>query len=191
MPKLPESHERDYLELLKPFTSEEQIKTRRNVVVTSFVVLSIYFLGRSLTDISVFGVNLKDSNDVFVLALTAILIAYWLIIYLIYFRRDFEIQKEQERLLLSHVKKVKDRIDESQSNLEKLGDDIGGMRPHWATELNNAKTYYSIYENQLNRTKSAGTLNVVLKKVEIWLPVIVSTAALLLMILEAVKLSNK
>lgn len=189
MAQLPESHERDYLDLLKPYTSEEHIKTRRNVVVTSFVVLSIYFLGRSLTDISVFGVNLKGSNDLLVLVLAIVLIAYWLIMYLAYFRRDFEIQEEQKRLLLREVERVRNRINECQTHIDNLGD-AGHMRTHWTTELASAKTAYSIYENQLSRTKNAGMLNVALKKVEFWLPVIVSVGALLFIFLDAVKLSK-
>lgn len=179
MAKLSESHERDYLELLKPYASEEHIKTRRNVVVTSFVVLSIYLLGRSLTEISVFGVKLEGSNKFSVSALALVLITYWLIMYLTYFCRDYEIQKEQECLLLSGVQKVKARMDEMQVNIDAVINKEGGIIAHWKAEFDTAKSYYTIYENQLNRTKNAGVLNVVLKKVECWLPVFLAEFALL------------
>lgn len=96
MSQLPESHERDFLELLKPYASEEQKKSRRNIDVSSFVVLSIYFLGKSLTEIQVLGFNLHGSNHFLVLILASVLIAYWLIMYLVYFRRDSEIQKSKK-----------------------------------------------------------------------------------------------
>ena len=111
--------------------------------------------------------------------------------YLVYFRRDSEIQKEQEMLLLKYVKAVKDRIYEAQKQFDNIiGADTGGMRPYWSQQLDNAKNQYSIYEKQLERTKNAEVLNIVIKKVEFWLPVILAVAALSFILIDAVKLAE-
>lgn len=187
MAQLPESHERDFLELLKPYASEEQKKSRRNIDVSSFIVLSIYFFGKSLTEVQVLGFNLHGSNHFLVLILASVLITYWLIMYLVYFRRDSEIQKEQEVLLLRHVQQVKERMNETQNQLNNIvGADTGGMRSHWSSELNNARNQYSIYERQQERTKKAGILNMAIHKVEFWLPVILAVTALAFILMDAV-----
>ena len=185
MAQLPESHERDYLELLKPYVSEEHKKSRRNVVVTSFVILSIYLLGISLTEIRIFGIDLNGSNKFTVLALALLLIIYWLAIYLAYARRDLEIQKEQERLLLSSVEKVKERMDQAQVKMDEHKNSRGGASSHWSSEFGSAKSNYIIYENQINRTKKAGKLNSLLAKVEYWLPVVLAVVSIIVLVVDA------
>lgn len=177
MPQLPESFEKDYLNLLKPFVSEEQKKSRRNVLVTSFTVMSIYLLGKSLTELNVLGLHLGDSNDYAILVLATLLITYWLAMYLAYSKRDDEIQKEQQHLLLKHVEGIKDRIVVLNKNIEedKSND---GLRNHYQRALDDEKNNFNIYENQITRTANAGKLNFTLKKVEYWLPIITGITAL-------------
>lgn len=177
MPQLPESFEKDYLELLKPYISEEQKKARRNVLVSSFTVIAIYQLGKSLTELNVFGLHLGDSNDYAVLILATLLITYWLAMYLAYSKRDDEIQKEQLHLLLKHVETIETRIAQLNKKIEKCKT-TEGIYAHYRTELDNEKNSFSIYEKQLSRTEKAGHLNFALKKVEYWLPFITGITAL-------------
>ncbi|MDO8988340.1 MAG: hypothetical protein Q7U91_01770 [Sideroxyarcus sp.] len=177
MPQLPESFEKDYLELLKPFISEEQKKSRRNVLVSSFTVITIYLLEKSLTELNVFGVHLGGSNDYAVLILATLLITYWLAMYLAYSKRDDEIQQEQLHLLLKHVETIKARIAQLNKNIEECKT-TEGIYSHYRTELDNEKNWLSIYEKQLSRTAKAGNLNFALKKVEYWLPFITGITAL-------------
>lgn len=179
MPQLPESFEKDYLDLLKPFVSEEQKKSRRNVLVTSFTVISIYLLGKSLAELNVFGLHLGDSNDYAILVLAALLITYWLAMYLAYLKRDDEIQKEQQHLLLNHVERIKERIVVLNKNIEENKSN-DGLRNHYQRELDNEKSNSSIYEKQIARTANAGKFNFALKKVEYWSPVITGITALLI-----------
>ena len=152
MAQLPESHERDFLELLKPYVSEEQKRSRRNTIVSSFIVLGIYVLGKSLTDIRVFGVDLHGSNKYIVLVLAICMIIYWLVMYVAYSQRDNVIQSEQEHLLQNNVEKVKKRMDEMQARVDADIQNKGSTSGHWKSELGSAKSNYIIYENQVSRT---------------------------------------
>ena len=179
MSQLPESYEKDYLELLKPYVSEEQKKSRRNVLVSSFTVTSVFTLGKSLTDLSLFGINLNGSSNYSVLIIAEALILYWLAMYFAYSFRDEEIQKEQKHLLLNHVGKVKERMNALAANMEASITNTS-LHSHWLGEYNSVKGNYDIYENQLSRTSKVGNLNNVLKRVEYWLPVIAGLAAILI-----------
>ncbi|MDD5471026.1 MAG: hypothetical protein PHP05_03840 [Sideroxydans sp.] len=176
MPQLPESYEKDYLELLKPFTSEEQKKTRRNVLASSFTVICIYSLDKSLTELNVFGLHLGDSNDYAVLVIAILLTTYWLVMYLAYSKRDDEIQKEQQHQLLKYVEGIKERIVVLNKNIEenKLN---GSLLSHYQQELNNEYNYLGIYEKQTSRTAKAGSINFALKKIEYWTPIIAGITA--------------
>lgn len=186
MPQLPESYEKEYLELLKPFASEEQKKSRRNVLVSSFTVICIYLLGKSLTELNVFGLHLGGSNDHAVLVLAVLLITYWLTTYLAYSKRDDEIQKEQQHLLLTHVKKLEERIVALNKSIEDNKSNEG-LRNHYQQELNNEKNNLSVYEKQTTRTATAHSFSFALKKVEYWLPVITSIVAIFFIIKDISK----
>lgn len=177
MPPLPESYEKDFLELLKPFVSEEQKKSRRNVLVSSFTVMSIYLLGKSLTELNVFGLHLGGGNKYAVLILAALLLIYWLVMYLAYSKRDDEIQKEQQYLLLKHVDGIKERIVVLNKNIEEASSN-DGLRSHYQHELNGEKNNFNIYEKQISRTAKADSFNFALKKIEYWLPITTGIAAL-------------
>jgi preprotein translocase subunit SecG len=140
--------------------------------------MCIYLLGKSLTELNVFGLHLGGSNDYAVLVLAALLIIYWLVMYLAYSKRDDEIQKEQQHLLLKHVKRIKERIVVLNKNIEEnKSNDV--IRNHYQQELNNEKNNFNIYEKQISRTAKAGSLNFALKKVEYWLPITTGIAALI------------
>lgn len=190
MPQLPESYERDYLESLKPFVSEEQKKSRRNILVSSFTVISIYFLGKSLAELNVFGLHLGGSNNYAVLVLASALIIYWLAMYLAYSKRDDEIQKEQSHLLLKHVETIRVRIAQLNKSIEECKT-TEGIYTHYRTELQNEQNSFGIYEKQLSRTAKAGTLNFALKKVEYWLPIITGITAIFFICKDLSKLLSE
>ncbi|MDH5434892.1 MAG: hypothetical protein OEY19_13190, partial [Gammaproteobacteria bacterium] len=148
--------------------------------VSSFIILSIYFLGKSLTDIKIAGLNLSGSNKDSISILAIIIIIFWLVMYLIYYRRDFEIQKEQLHLLMKHVNTLKERIDSLKVRIEKT--------TAIPSELQNtytiAKNEYDVYKNQSSRTIKAGILNSVLNKIELWLPVSIAMFTVLILFVE-------
>ncbi len=179
MEQLPESHERDYLELLKPYVSEEQKKFRRNTLVSSFVILSVYILGKSLTDIRVAGINLEGGSKFSILVLAGVMVIFWLVMYLIYYWRDLEVQKEQNHLLLKHVINVKERLDSFKRRVDGAMASNGAVNNQLRSEYTNAQSTYGIYESQLLRTNKAGLLNSVLSKVELLLPVLAAVVCLI------------
>jgi len=97
--------------------------------------------------------------------------------YFAYSKRDDEIQKEQQHLLLKHVENIKERIIQLNKNIEE-NNRSDSLRSHYQQELNIEKNNFNIYEKQLSRTAKAGSLNFTLKKVEYWLPITTGIAAL-------------
>ena len=184
MSQLPESHEKDYLEQLKPYISEETKKFRRNTVVSSFIILSVYFLGKSLTEIKVAGLNLLGSNNDSVLIIAMVMITFWLIMYLIYYRRDLEIQKEQQHLLMKHVELMKKRIDNFEERINNAIERNVGIHDQTQHNLTLAQNEYNIYKNQSSRTNKAGILNSVINNTELFLPIIIAAFTILTLLVE-------
>ena len=184
MPQLPASHEKNYLDLLKPYISGEQKKFRRNTLVSSFIILSVYFLGKSLTEIRVAGLDLEESNKDLVLILAILMVLFWLTMFLIYYRRDSEIQKEQHHLLMEHVNKVKSSVDKFKNNIDEQMASNGKVTGHVRSEYENLLNVYKIYETQLCRTNKAGILNKVINKIELLLPTISSICTIVFLVIE-------
>lgn len=184
MSQLPESHERDYLEQLKPYISEETKKFRRNTVVSSFIILSVYFLGKSLTEIKVAGLNLLGSNNDSVLIIAIVMITFWLIMYLIYHRRDLEIQKEQQHLLMKHVELIKQRMDNFEDQINDAIKKNVGVHGQTQHNFTLAQNEYDVYKNQLSRTNKAGILNLVINNTELFLPITIAAFTILILLVE-------
>ena len=184
MSQLPDSHEKDYLELLKPYVSEDTKKFRRNTVVASFIILSIYFLGKSLTEIKVAGLDLFGSSNDSVLILAMVMLTFWLIMYLIYYRRDSEIQKEQQHLLMKHVEVLKEQLDSFEEEINAAMEENRGIRSQLRHNHTSATNNYDVYMNQSSRTNKAGILNSVINKTELLLPIIIATFTILILFVE-------
>jgi len=151
----------------------------QDVMATSFIVLCIHFLGRSLTDLSVFGLNLGGSNQYAVLLIAIVLIIYWLGMYLAYSVRDFGIQNEQFHLIEKYIADIKERI----STVEQYLNDksvYGGYR----VEFDNLTNLLAVHDKQQTRTASVRGLNGILHKVEYWTPIIVGIAAFIILLIE-------
>ena len=166
MSKLPDGFEKDYLLLLEPIVSDGAIKNRRNLLVASFSIFTVYALGKSLTDIRVFGLDLHGSDPKILLLLSLSILIFWALMFVAHSVKDFDINRERKHLLEKHIDAVKNRIEGTRDKAEKSD--------HFRGEHNSAKRQFEIYEKQQIRVKKAILFSKLTFTVEYCLPILIS-----------------
>lgn len=147
-------YEKGNLELLYDYHSEETKKHRRNLVVTSFIVISICYLELSLGDLTIFGLELSQGDSFKISLITFILINYWGLMFYLYYRQDWEIHSERKRAYFSHLEylvKRKQAYDNEEEGLPVSATE-------WHQELNDITSTLNIYEKQNKRMSSTRRL---------------------------------
>lgn len=147
-----EEYEKGMLELLYDYHSDETKKNKRNLVVTCFIIITIYFIGVTLADLKVFGLDISKGNPKNILIIALILIHYWGGLFYIYFRQDIEIHKERQHILSNHITSLEQR----KLKLEKPG--YADKTAAFKNELYDIKISLDIYEKQGNRLDPARKL---------------------------------
>ena len=94
-----EYEEKEYLDLLKKYKSDEATKARRNLCVVAFVVIAAWLLNVKISNVKVLRIDLSMSSEMWVLIIALVLLAYWAVMFYVHYRSDEEIQKEQTVLL--------------------------------------------------------------------------------------------
>jgi hypothetical protein len=167
-----EAHDqKEFLELLIEFTSDETKKARRNASLIAFVVIAAYALGVRIADIKVFGADISRSSDVPVFAIAALLLAYWVAMFLLAHWRDVEIQKERSRRLEGQISSLMARWDYVQ---KKHTETNGTKSPH---DYGEVKGYVDALNAQRERTAKAARFGGVMKKLELFVPLGLSAVA--------------
>ena len=170
--------QREFLELLHPFKSDETMKARRNVSTIAFLVLALWMLDISIKDVSVFGVTLKQSSELGILAIAIILLIYWFGMFLLAWAQDQEIQKERSYLLQDQISTIISRfekMDADKKEKEAKGHTFIG------SSYGKLKASYELYMAQETRTKRAGILVSLVKKLEVFVPTILAIFAFLVL----------
>ena len=173
MAKLPDKFEYDRLELLTPQVSEGTSKSRRNLVVSSFIVVAIYLLDKSLLDLNVFGLRLAGANPEKVLLFAIGLILFWGILFCINGSKDAALNKER-RYLLSQDEKL--QLAAIERSLSTMGN-IKEGNPHM-TRKNELERELKTHLDQLERIKSAKRLSITAFVIENALPFILAGMAI-------------
>ena len=109
--KLPENFETEYFSLLTPVVTDGTLKNRRNLLVAAFSISLIYFLGKSLSEISFLGIKLDGADGKATLIAAFILIFFWFVMFCIHASKDAQINKERRHLLIQHTEKLKTSLD--------------------------------------------------------------------------------
>ncbi len=176
--ELTPSYEKDYLELLYDYHSEEAKKTRRNLIAASFIVVAVHLLGLTLADVKIAGVGLANGNPRVMIVLAIALIGYWSIMFLIYEISDRTIHNERRHLLTKNVLAVKEDLDKMKA--EKEAYEKGGQRMAGVARQNLLilERNYEIIKSQLDRTKSARMLRLVTTSIEYALPILFAAWAI-------------
>ena len=166
--------QKEFLELLHEFTSDETKKARRNASSIAFVVICAYTLGVRIADIKVFGADISRSSDVPVFAIAALLLVYWVAMFLVSHVRDAEIQRERSRRLEGQIASLMARWDYAQKQFT----ETNGKSPHDHGEV---RRYVEALTAQRERTARAARYGGVMKKLEFYVPLGLSAAAFLIL----------
>ncbi|MFA4969815.1 MAG: hypothetical protein WC540_09295 [Sulfuritalea sp.] len=158
--------EKQFLDLLQEYKSDDVRKARRNLSVISFVVISVWVLGIKLTELKVFGVDLTKSSELNVLLLGLALTGYWLVMFSLAWRHDREIQKERSVQITAVVTHLNERLE----TIEKIKDENKGRSGYVPDDYAEVKTALEIYERQKLRTATATTLGRVMGDMELYIP---------------------
>ena len=171
-----QEYEKGILELLYDYHSDETKKNKRNLVITCFIIISCYFLGVSLSELKVLGVNLAKGDDTKIIIIALMLVNYWYILFHIYFRQDVEIHNERQHVLNNHILTITNRQEEleSRGDLDRL--------PGYRKELKDIQETLEIYENQSGRLNLARKLMLVSRSFEQIFPVILFIITLYLLL---------
>lgn len=173
MHQLPESFEKEYWDLMIPIATEETTRSKRNLSISSFIIIAIYLLDKSLTDLRVLGLNLEGTSNVAVLYLAIALIIFWLLLFIASAFKDAELNKERRHLLKSVIAK----IEESKNHYELKYSERDDSHPNKQT-MKSIQREYQKYLDQLDRTKNARLLSVSTFYVTNCLPILLSLASL-------------
>ena len=173
MARLPDSFEKDYLDLMQPIVSEGTIKNRRNLLVYSFSICTVYILDKSLLEFKLFGVHLVDSNPSILLYIALSVVLFWSLMFIMHSIKDKGLNKEREIILVKHVFLLRERMN-----------GLGGKikNDHIEPELSELKMQHSIYEGQRIRLHKVGILNQIISFIESTLPLGMAVIAALFII---------
>lgn len=176
MAKLPESFEKDYVDLLTPVVSDGTTKNRRNLVVASFIISVIYLLDKSLTELSVFGLDLDGSDSTTLLAIAVVLILFWAGMFIAHAVKDAGINRERKHLLEIHVNKLKKQFGRYVREREENTPDPLKVRESSIETICNQLNRYT---RQQTRILSARIISKVAGIVDYGIPIVLAVIAIL------------
>jgi hypothetical protein len=158
--------EKQFLDLLQVYKSEDTKKARRNLSSIGFVVISAWLLRIQLTDVKVLGIDLSHTSELVVLLLGLVLVIYWSMIFYLFLTHDSEIQKERSIQLEKSVSALTSRL----ATLEELHKQNSGVTGYIMPEYSEVKSAVEAYERQKARTATAAKYGGIINGFETYVP---------------------
>ena len=169
---------KQFLDLLLEYRSDESKKARRNVSLIAFVVLFAWFLNLHLSNMTVLGMNISKASEIPVLVVAFVLLVYWSGIFLLAWIQDSEIQKERSLILNEQVTYLLKRL-EMIEEARKEKDNFWPMRYPDHSEV---RASVEAYQLQQHRTRRAVLAVAWMRRLEFYVPLALSAAAVLALI---------
>jgi len=95
---------KSFHELLYDHQSQDFKKSRRNLMVIAFIIISVWLLGLDLENLKIFGLNLdRTPGKGKIPWIGIILISYWWIMFEIYRKRDKDIHVLHQKLVRTKI----------------------------------------------------------------------------------------
>jgi hypothetical protein len=160
--------DKQFLDLLQEYKSDETRKARRNVSVIAFVVISAALVNIQLTEVSVLGVNLRGTSPLSVLILATVLLVYWTTMFLLAWSQDNEIQKERSLSLDAYVKPILEQFELYEKQKAELENRF---------DYKELKATVEAYRRQQQRTARATKLGRVIRAFEVVVPLALASVA--------------
>lgn len=161
--------EKQFLDLLQDYKSEDTKKARRNLSTVGFIVIAAWLLGVRLADVRIFGADLSHTSELFVFILGLVLVAYWSGMFYLSWTHDSEIQKERSIQLNKAVTELTSRLASHQAYIEdckKLNAGASVTLPDYSE----VKSAVEAYERQKARTAKAAKYGGIIKGTELYVP---------------------
>lgn len=180
--ELPNDFEKEYMSLVADFSSDDTKKLRRNLIVSSFIIISVNYLGLSLNNVKAFGLDLSSTHDNKVYIIALIMMIFWFILFFINHVKDHEAFKEKHRNLNIPVNIIKEQLKAWEDKIERDGDN--GLRAAQAnSDYRHTLNQYKIYQNQLERLERASKLQNIINLVNLVLPALFGFATIIILII--------
>lgn len=98
-------------ELLYDHQSEDFKKSRRNLMVITFIIISVGVLGIDLKNLNILGLKLSEiPNPSIIYLVGIILIDYWWIMFEIYRKRDKDIHSLHHDIIIKKIRDLENKI---------------------------------------------------------------------------------
>jgi hypothetical protein len=167
-----------FLDLLLEYRSDEAKKARRNVSVIAFVIISAWCLNLHLSSMSVLGMNVSGASEIPVLAITFVLLVYWFGMFLLAWLQDSEIQKERSLILDEQVTSLLNRLEV----IEKAKKELPSFWSIQHPDHSEVQASVGAYKLQQQRTKRALLAVTWMRRMEFYVPLVLTGAAMLVLL---------
>jgi len=163
--------------LLIEYRSEETRRARRNLSVVAFIVIAAWLLDTPLTDVSAFGIHLAGKPALAVILIAGAMLVYWLVLFMVSWGHDREIQRERSAILSAKLKPDIDQVE----RLRKMKQEDPVKYERTAHIFSDRQQRVRAYERQKERTKRASLLAEIIRYAEIAVPIGLATGALVIL----------
>lgn len=174
--------QKQFLDLLQEYKSEDTKKARRNLTTVAFIVIAVWLLQIHITEVKVLGVDLSHTSETFVLVLALVLLIYWAVMFYLSLTHDYEIQKERAYQLNDVISAAEKRQGEIVKSIENSSAGAG----YYASERGELKKIIDAYSRQKERTAKASKYAGLIKAIETWLPACLAIWAALILVVGLV-----
>jgi hypothetical protein len=179
--------EKQFLDLLQVYKSEDTKKARRNLSTLGFVVIAAWLLGVRLTDVKVFGADLSHTSESFVLVLGLVLVVYWSAMFYLSLSYDSEIQKERSIQLNNAISAFTERLANHQKYIEEEKKNNPTNSVYVPPDYSAVKSAVEAYERQKTRTAKAAKYGGIIKAAELYVPVVLALWSAVILIVGIAK----
>ncbi len=179
-------------QLLYDHQSQDFKKSRRNLMVITFIILSVGFLGLDLANVKIFGLSLDEASNKSNISLLGIsLIIYWWWMFEFYRSRDKEIHIRHQDIVLRKINLLKNETPKLREDYEYITgrspdtpippDDPINIRS-LLQEIKDREYAISLFNELTNLNKSALKLVLDVEKFELYLPRVFAVYSFILLI---------
>jgi hypothetical protein len=170
-------NKKEFIDLLLEYRSDESKKARRNVTVISFVILTAWYLNLHLSNMTLLGMNISKASEVPVLVVAFVLLVYWSSVFLLAWIQDSEIQKERSLILNEQVTYLLKRLE----MIEEARKENDNLWPVRYPDHSEVRASVEAYQLQQQRTKRAVLAVMWMRRLEFYVPLALSAAAVLVL----------
>ena len=172
--------ERQFLDLLLEYKSDETKKARRNTSVVAFVLISLWATQIPILKLSVLGVPSTSAGVVPILTIAFVLLLYWTIMFVLTWIHDDEIQKERTIILDAQVKSFTARFEQMEKERSE------GTKTHYLPDYHPIKAMVEAHTKQQARVGKAKLFVTIVRRMELLVPLALSFCAHLVLLRWAI-----